>query len=144
MSKPVQVLTASLEGETESVMQAFQACVLPSNSHAKPGPCFREALHAPPHEAQDHMKALLLALRCDADLQDGYGLGVQGFEVPELGPGIFWGHAGINPGFGSFALYGRETNITFALFLNNENMEPIRNLMLDAVVQVLNSTSVSS
>ena len=76
-------------------------------------------------------------------VQDGYGLGVQGFEVPELGPGIFWGHAGVDPGYSSFACYGREANTTFALFLNNENLEPIRNLMLDGVAEVLNGTATA-
>ena len=76
-------------------------------------------------------------------VQDGYGLGVQGFEVPELGPGIFWGHAGINPGYSSFACYGREANTTFALFMNNEDLEPIRNLMLDGVAEVLNGTAAA-
>ena len=65
MSKPVQVLTASLEGEVESVMQAFQARVLPSNSHAKPRPGFQEALHAPSHEAQVHMQEVLLMWQDD-------------------------------------------------------------------------------
>ena len=76
-------------------------------------------------------------------VQDGYGLGVQGFEVPELGPGIFWGHAGVDPGYSSFACYGREANTTFALFLNNEDLEPIRNLMLDGVAEVLNGTATA-
>ena len=76
-------------------------------------------------------------------VQDGYGLGVQGFEVPELGPGIFWGHAGVDPGYSSFACYGREANTTFALFLNNEDLEPIRNMMLDGVAEVLNGTATA-
>lgn len=65
MSKPGQVLTASLEGEAESVMQAFQARVLPGNSHAKPRPCFQEALHASSHEAQVDMQEGLLMWQDD-------------------------------------------------------------------------------
>ena len=76
-------------------------------------------------------------------MQDGYGLGVQGFEVPELGPGIFWGHAGIIPGYSSFACYGRDASTTFALFMNNEDLEPVRNLMLDGVAEVLNGTATA-